>query len=83
MLFVTLTGLSGFVSSFLANAIGWITHLLLSYELFMVEHFAQMPFASVQVPIFPAWVVGGFYVVFAIVYLILSRGKKRVSKFRF
>ena len=61
MLFVTLTGLVGFFSHFLSEIPGWISHILLSYELFMVRLFAGLPFSAVYLPKFSFWIVVGFY----------------------
>lgn len=61
MLFVTLTGLIGFVSENISQVFAWITHLMLSYELFMVKFFASLPFASIEIPKFSFWIVLGFY----------------------
>lgn len=69
MLFVFLTGALGFVWSPLAMLAGWGAHMLLTYELFMVEHFARVPYAALTVPPFSFWWVMGFYVVFAAIYL--------------
>lgn len=78
MLFVFLTGAFGFFSGFLAHIVGWITHLLLSYELFMVEHFARIPFASATVPAFSFWWVVAFYVGFAGIFWWVRRRKSKV-----
>ncbi|MFA6554385.1 MAG: ComEC/Rec2 family competence protein [Candidatus Paceibacterota bacterium] len=69
MLFVFITGIVGMFWLPLAQVFGWASHLLLSYELFMVNNFARFPFASLQVEAFSFWWVVGFYVVFAGVYL--------------
>ncbi len=55
MLFVFLTGASGFIWMPLAHLFGWVSHLLLSYELLMVRNFARVPFASAHVPAFSGW----------------------------
>jgi competence protein ComEC len=68
MLFVFLIGAIGMVSISVAHIFAWVTHLLLSYELFMVENFAKLPFASVHLPAFSKWWVVGFYGVFIIIY---------------
>ncbi|MBP6858384.1 MAG: ComEC/Rec2 family competence protein [Candidatus Pacebacteria bacterium] len=68
MLVVFLAGAFGFIWMPLAQLFGWVSHLLLSYELFMVESFARVPYASLSVPIFSKWWVVGFYVVFGVVY---------------
>ena len=50
MLFVFLTGALGFISHFISQIAGWVSHILLSYELFIVRFFAQLPFASIELP---------------------------------
>ncbi|MDE2037642.1 MAG: ComEC/Rec2 family competence protein [Patescibacteria group bacterium] len=77
MLAVFLTGAAGFVSAALSQVAGWAAHLLLSYELFMVWHFARVPFAAAYVPPFPFWWVAVFYAALAGGYLaIKARAKK-------
>ncbi len=68
MLAVFLTGAGGFISMFLSHIFGWGAHLLLAYELFMVEHFARLPFAAVYLPPFSGWWVIGFYAIFMLIY---------------
>ena len=75
MLVVFLTGATGFVSSYVSQLFGWIAHLLLSYELFIVEHLAKLPFAAIHVGQFSGWWVVGFYVLFAAAYIYLKRKK--------
>jgi len=81
MLFVFLTGAMGFVSTALSQIFGFVTHFLLSYELFMVEHFAKISFASVTVPQFSPWWVVVFYVLFAtgLVYLYRKKSKNNCN----
>lgn len=79
MFFVFLTGMLGFFSFTLSYVAGLVTHLLLSYELFMVEKFARIPFASAHVAQFSFWYVVVFYVVFT--FLFINR-KKLIQDFR-
>jgi competence protein ComEC len=72
MLAVFLTGAGGFISVFLCRVFGWGAHLLLGYELFMVEHFARLPFAAVYLPAFSGWWVVGFYAVFLVIFLLVK-----------
>jgi len=78
MLAVFLTGALGFVFPLMSTITGWITHLLLSYELFMVEHFARFPLADIQVQMFSGWLVVGFYSLLIIGYgiIIVDRTKR-------
>ncbi|MDQ2933323.1 MAG: ComEC family competence protein [bacterium] len=75
MLVVFLTGAFGFIWSPLSQFFGWISHLLLSYELLVVAWFAQVPYASVTIPVFSKWWVVGFYVIFAVIYVWLIQRK--------
>ena len=59
--FVFLAGVSGFVSFGISQVFGWISHIMLSYELFMVRFFAGLPFSSINLPKFSFWIVIGFY----------------------
>lgn len=68
MLMVFLTGGIGFLSLVVSEWFGYISHILLSYELFMVESFAKLPFASLKIPAFSFWWVAAFYGVFGLVY---------------
>ena len=63
MLFVFIAGMSGMFVSSVALPFAWVSHVLLSYELFIVDYFARLPFASINVGEFSFWFVVGFYVV--------------------
>lgn len=80
MLFVFLTGATGFISLNVAQIFGWVSHMLLTYELHMVEWFAQTPFAAVTLPQFSGWWVAGFYVGFAFMYIFISYKKNSSHK---
>lgn len=81
MLAVFLTGASGFISMLACHVFGWGAHLLLGYELFMVEHFARLPFAAVYLPVFSGWWVVGFYGVFLAGFVAVKRkGGRRAKK---
>ncbi len=71
MLLVFLSGAFGFVSYFLSELFGWGSHFLLSYELFMVKYFANLPFSSINIPKFSIWIVIGFYTFYLAVFLKL------------
>jgi competence protein ComEC len=70
MLSVFLTGMIGMIWSPLAQIFGWAAHLLLSYELFIVQNSARMPFAAVRMPAFSGWWVFCFYLAFAAAYAV-------------
>jgi competence protein ComEC len=71
MLLVSLTGLLGFLSHFVSEITGWISYIMLSYELFMVRFFASLPFASIELPKFSFWIVIGFYASYFVALLKL------------
>lgn len=76
MLAVFLTGLAGFIWPVAAVVIGWSAHLLLSYELAMVDWFARLPFAAVHIGAFSGWWVVLFYAVLTVGYLFMKwRGR--------
>ncbi len=77
MLVVFLTGSIGLVSTAVSQIFGWGAHLLLTYELFIVESFARVPFASLTFPQFSGWWVVGFYVMFASTYIFFATRKNR------
>ncbi|MBU1179003.1 ComEC family competence protein [Patescibacteria group bacterium] len=74
MFFGFLTAATGFtsiilgtsISYFLSLPFAWITHLLLSYELKIVELFSALPFASFNIPNFPLWLMLLVYGVYTI-----------------
>ncbi len=68
MLFVFLTGATGFVSGAVSTVMSWGSHLLLSYVLFIIQEFARIPFASFHIPSFSGWIVVAFYTIFLAVY---------------
>lgn len=73
MLFVFLTGTSGFISLSVSQIIALISHILLSYELFIVQNFAKLPFASINnIPAFSFWFVIVFYILFFSCYFWLQ-----------
>ncbi|MBP9719529.1 MAG: ComEC/Rec2 family competence protein [Candidatus Levybacteria bacterium] len=76
MLFVFLAGVIGMFSTFVATPFAWVSYFLLSYELFMVNNFAKLPFASLNVGQFSPWLVVGFYVIISI---IIYRQNKNAS----
>ena len=61
MLFGFLTGMVGFLSAVLSIPFAFITYGFLAYELKIVEIFASLPFASVQIESFPLWLMLGMY----------------------
>lgn len=79
MLLIFLTGATGFFSHPISQLIGWSAHLLLSYELFIVEHFARLPFSALHVPAFSFWWVAGFYVLFILGFVFFKKRRSSNS----
>lgn len=79
MFFVFMCGAAGMLWAPLAQVFGWTSHLLLSYELFMVRTFAHLPFADMHLPAFSIWWMIGFYAVFAAGYMFLTGIKFRIT----
>lgn len=71
MLLVFFSGFFGFFFHFGSQITGWGSHILLSYELFMVRFFARLPLASIEVPAFSGWIVAGFYTCYLALFLKL------------
>lgn len=72
MLFVFLTGIFGFFSHFISQITAWISHILLSYELFIVRFSANLPFAYIELPKFSFWIVIGFYASYFVAFVKFS-----------
>lgn len=61
MLLGFFTGTIGFFSLLLSLPFAYITYALLGYQLTLVDFFADLPFASVSIPYFPAWLMASIY----------------------
>lgn len=64
MLLGFVAGLAGFVWNTLAIPFAYGAYALLAYELFVVDWFAQLPFAAVALASFPMWLVFVWYAVY-------------------
>lgn len=80
MLFVFLAGMLGFVWKFASEIMGWGSHLLLSYELFIVEKSSRLPFAIVSLPAFSIRFVGAVYLVYWAVFVYVSSRRQNSSQ---
>lgn len=69
MLLTFITGMVGFVSTTIALPFAFLAHLSLTYIIITASWFSKLPFASVEVPVFPFWIVPILYgIIFYIVY---------------
>ncbi|MEX0917261.1 MAG: ComEC/Rec2 family competence protein [Candidatus Paceibacterota bacterium] len=69
MLFGFLTGVVGFVSTILSLPFAWIAHALLSYELWVVDIFAKLPFSSFEIGQFPLLLALFVYFIYTFVLI--------------
>lgn len=74
MLFGFLTGLSGMIWYVLAIPFGYISYLLLHYELGVIDFISQIPYASFSIPNFPLVFTIAIYVYF--IYILFGRSIK-------
>ncbi|MDD5068559.1 MAG: ComEC/Rec2 family competence protein [Candidatus Pacebacteria bacterium] len=72
MMFVPFTMFVGFLAtllSYISIALAFpltlISYVSLWYELFVVHFFSSLPFAAVQIPWFPWWLMSALYVLYA------------------
>jgi competence protein ComEC len=70
-----LTGLLGFVSTFLSTPIAFICSLLLSYMLKIIHIFSHLPFSSITIKSFPIILV---IVTYGIIFYFIWRSRKIV-----
>ncbi len=81
---IFLAGFFGFFIPAVSQMVGWVAHFLLSYEIFMVEFAAKLPFAALSVPKFSPWIVVGCYAFYFLVYLFtFEKFRSIVSQFIF
>lgn len=73
MLFGFVTGLVGLLSSVIALPFAFVSYLLLSYELTVVDLFSSIPFASINIPSISIWGVGVIYAIYSVILWKLTR----------
>ena len=61
MLIGFLTGMVGFVGTLVSLPFAYLTHFILTYQLLVVDLFADLPFASIEVGNFPLWLAVTLY----------------------
>ncbi len=70
------TGLAGMFSYFLSVPFGFLSYLLLHYELSVISFFSNLPFSSLSIPDFPLVLTILIYLYFA--YLLFGRSAKEI-----
>lgn len=73
-----LTAGLGMASYFLSVPFGWVSYVLLRYEVLVVEVFARLPLASVAIERFPLWLMLFAYAVYAIIIFKVN-GKSKTK----
>ncbi len=76
MLLSFLTAVAGLVWRFLAMPFAFVAHLLLSYELAVVDFFSKFSLASIPFSGFSTVIVAGFYVLTIIIFIWSNLTKK-------
>ncbi len=71
MVFGFLTGLVGMISYFLSVPFGYISYLVLHYDLWVIDILSRLPFASISIPNFPLILVIAIYSCF--IYMLWER----------
>ncbi|MFQ5661721.1 MAG: ComEC/Rec2 family competence protein [Candidatus Paceibacteria bacterium] len=66
MLFGFITGMIGFVSTIFSLPFAFITNALLTYQLKVVDIFASLPFAAVEINYFPIWIAVLVYIIYGL-----------------
>ena len=72
MLLGFLTGMVGFVSILLSFPFAFVTNMLLTYQLKVVDIFASIPFAAIKINHFPIWVAILIYAIYGLFMWRLS-----------
>ncbi len=72
----TLVALIGLFAPFVAQILGWLAWLFLSYLLLVVQGFNTLPLSYLEVNAIPIWLVWGYYVVLAAAMALVSHRKQ-------
>lgn len=69
MLSCFVTGLFGFFPKIIALPLAFVSNVLLSYELGIVNFFSQFSLSQISFNLFSTWMVVGFYIITILVFL--------------
>ena len=72
MLLGFLTGMVGFISTLLSFPFAFVTNALLTYQLKVVDIFASLPFAAIEIDYFPIWIAILIYIIYGLFMWKLS-----------
>ena len=76
-----LVAIVGLFTPLVAQILGWLAWLFLSYLLLLVQGFDALPFSHIEVSTIPGWQVWGYYIILALVMASLSRRKQLTAFF--
>jgi competence protein ComEC len=76
-----LVAIVGLFTPLVAQILGWLAWLFLSYLLLLVQGFDALPFSHIEVSTVPGWQVWGYYIILALVMASLSRRKQLTAFF--
>lgn len=86
MIFGFVTGGLGIISTMISIPFGWlaslfggISYAFLQYELFVVNIFAKLSFASFSIENFPFWLMVIIYILYLVIYLSFFRSSLSTS----
>jgi len=71
-----LVAFAGLLASIVAQILGWLAWLFLSYLIFLVQGFDALPHSSLEVTDVSTWHIWGYYVILAGVIASLNRRKQ-------
>jgi competence protein ComEC len=74
---IPVTMFFGFMTYFLSIPFGWISYLLTQYELWIVQIFTSLPFASKTISGFPLWIMLLVYIIYAIIIYKINAGENK------
>ncbi len=77
MLCIFIAGMLGFLGQLVALPLAFLAYALLNYIISVVLYAEALPFASVNVPLFPFWLVGLCY---AVLTIVLWRVYRKIQK---
>ena len=71
-----LIALAGLFTPLVAQILGWLAWLFISYLLLVVHGFDALPKSSLEVTAIPTWLVWGYYIALAIAAALISHRKQ-------
>ena len=77
-----LVAFAGLVSLLVAQVLGWLAWLFLSYLISIVQVFATLPYASLEVTSLSTWHIWGYYALLAAIITLLTH-RNRVADFSY